>query len=77
MEFPRQEYWTGLPFPYPGDLSDPGIQPASPTMAGRFITTEPPGSPRYSVPQKHPHPKPPKRTLLELESLQLYWACLM
>ena len=45
MEFPRQEYWTGLPFPSPGDLPDRGIEPASPAPEGRFITSEPPGSP--------------------------------
>jgi len=41
MEFPRQEYWSGLPFPSPGDLTDPDIQPTSPALAGRFFTTEP------------------------------------
>ena len=44
MEFPRQEYWSGLPFPSPGDLSKPGIEPVSltsPALAGRFFTTEP------------------------------------
>ena len=45
MGFPRQEYWSGLPFPPPVDLSHPGIQPVSPTLAGRFFTTEPPGKP--------------------------------
>ena len=46
MGFPRQGYWSGLPFPSPGDLSGPGIEPASPALAGRFFTTEPPaGSP--------------------------------
>ena len=30
--FPRQEYWSGLPFPFPGDLSDPGVEPASPAL---------------------------------------------
>jgi len=34
MGFPRQEYWNGLPFPPPGDLPDPGIEPASPVLAG-------------------------------------------
>ena len=48
--FPRQEYWSGLPFPSPGDLPDPGIEPVSPALAGRFFTTEPPGKPvRYTV----------------------------
>ena len=45
MEFSRQEYWSGLLFPIPGDLPDPGIEPASPVspaLAGRFFTTEPP-----------------------------------
>ena len=37
MGFSRQEYWTGLPFPSPGDLPDPGIEPESPTMAGSFF----------------------------------------
>ena len=45
MGFPRQEYWSGLPFPSPGDLSDPGIKSMSPALAGRFFTTEPPGKP--------------------------------
>ena len=44
MGFPRQEYWSGLPFPSQGDLSDPGIEPtssAAPALAGRLFTTEP------------------------------------
>ena len=45
MGFPRQEYWSGLPFPSPGDLPDPGIELVSPASAGRFSTTEPPGKP--------------------------------
>ena len=42
MGFSRQEYWSGLPFPPLGDLSDPGIEPvslASPTLAGRLFTS--------------------------------------
>ena len=42
MEFPRQEYWSGLTFPSLGDLPDPGIQPTPSALAGRFFTTEPP-----------------------------------
>ena len=45
MEFLRQKHWSGLPFPAPGDLSDPGIEAVSPAFAGRFFTTEPPGKP--------------------------------
>ena len=43
MRFSRQEYWGELPFPSPGDLPDPGIEPTSPALAGGFFTTEPPG----------------------------------
>ena len=43
MGFPRQEYWSGLPFPSPGDLPDPGVKLASPEWAGGFFTTESPG----------------------------------
>ena len=44
--FSRQEYWSGLSFPSPGDLPDPGIKPTSPALAGRFFTTEPPRKPK-------------------------------
>ena len=47
MGFSRQKFWSGLPFPPPGDLPNPGIEPtspASPSLAGRFFTTEPPRS---------------------------------
>ena len=42
LGFSRQEYWSGLPFPSPGDLPDPGIEPGSLVMTGRFFTTAPP-----------------------------------
>ena len=48
MVFSRQEYWSELSFPSPGDLPDTGFKPgslASPALAGRFFTTEPPGKP--------------------------------
>ena len=45
LGFSKQEYWSGLPFPSPGYLSDPRIEPASPALAGRFFTTEPLGKP--------------------------------
>ena len=38
--FPRQEYWSGLPFLSPADLPDLGIEPVSPALAGRFFTAE-------------------------------------
>ena len=43
MGFSRQEYWSGLPFPSPGDLPDPGIEPGSPTLQADALTSEPPG----------------------------------
>ena len=45
MGFPRQEYWSGLPFPLLRDLPDPGIEPVSPALAGGFFITEPHGKP--------------------------------
>ena len=47
MGFSRQEYWSGLPFPSPGDLPNPGIEPMYPALAGGFFTTEPPGKPLF------------------------------
>ena len=43
--FSRQEHWSGLRFPPPWDISDPGIEPMSPALAGGFLPTEPPGKP--------------------------------
>ena len=45
MGFSRQEYWSGLPFPSPGDLLDPGIEPRSPTLQADVLTSAPPGKP--------------------------------
>ena len=42
MGFSRQEYWSGLPFPSPGDLPDPGIEPRSPALEADALTSEPP-----------------------------------
>ena len=43
MGFPRQEYWSVLPFPSPGDLSNPGLEPWSPALQADFLPSEPPG----------------------------------
>ena len=58
IEFSRYEYWSGLPFPTPGDLPDPWIKPASlvsPALAGGFFTTAPLGKPPKDneLSQKH------------------------
>ena len=49
MGFSRLEYWSGLPFPSPGHLLNPGIEPASPALADGFFTTEPPGKPKRDM----------------------------
>ena len=46
MEFPRQEYWSGLSFPTLEGLADPGIESMCPALAGGFFTTEPLGKPQ-------------------------------
>ena len=46
MEFSRQEYCSGLPFPPPRDLPDPGIEPGTPTLQADALLSEPPGKPQ-------------------------------
>ena len=48
MEFSRQEYWSGLSFPSPGDLPNPGIEPGSPALQADTLPSEPPGKPNTS-----------------------------
>ena len=43
MRFPRQEYWSGLPFPSPGDFPNPGIKPVSPALQADSLPSEPLG----------------------------------
>ena len=49
MGFSRQEYWSGLPFPSPGDLPNPGIEPGSPTLQADALPSEPPGKPQRQL----------------------------
>ena len=46
MGFSRQEHWSGLPFPSPGDLPDIGIEPGPPALEADTLTSEPPGKPK-------------------------------
>ena len=65
----KKEYWSGLPFPLPGDVPDPGIEPASlasPALAGRFFTTTPPG--------KHDHTETPLLLRPSPSHAQTHWA---
>ena len=48
MEFSGQEYWSGLPFPFPGDLSNPGMEPVSPEFQVDFLPSDPLGKPSLS-----------------------------
>ena len=52
MGFPKQEYWSGLLFPSPGDLHDPGIQPMFPALQANSLPTDPPGKPKTRDIQK-------------------------
>ena len=49
MEFSRQEYWSGVPFPSPGNFSNSGIEPRSPTLQVVSLPSEPPGKPRFVI----------------------------
>ena len=49
MGFPRQEYQSGLLFPFPGDLPNPGNESESPALTGGFFTTDPPGKPTFII----------------------------
>ena len=55
MGFSRQEYWSGLPFPSPGDLSNPGIEPWSPALQADALPSKPPGK-SCSIPGSGRHP---------------------
>ena len=76
--FSRQEYWSGLPFPSPGDLPDPGIKPASPLspeLAGGFLTIELPGKPSdpHSLTQKWDR-KPVFNKIMEMKESLRTWS---
>ena len=49
MGFPTQDYWSGLPFPSPGNLPNPGIKLVSPVLAGKFFITEPPEKSQFPI----------------------------
>ena len=53
MEFSRQEYWSGLPFPSPGDLPDPGIEPGSPALQADALPSESSGKSRILIALKY------------------------
>ena len=65
MGFSRQEYWSGLPFPSPGDLPHPGIKPRSPALRADALTSEPPG--------KKAHPKLVPVARKEAKGQSVWW----
>ena len=67
MGFSRQEYWSQLPFPFPGDFPDREIKLMSPTLAGRFCTPEPPGKPWATSTSPHLRGQP--------HLSRYYWFC--
>ena len=66
MGFSRQEYWIGLPFPSPGDLPNPGIEPSSPALQADALTSEPPGNPAINASATLNKPPAPHYLLLYL-----------
>ena len=79
IEFSRQEHWSELPFPTPGDLPDPGIKPWSPAssaLAGGFFTTEPPR--KYELIQwynSHKVSRDIEETISQLNQIDTYRIC--
>ena len=72
-EFSRQEYWKGLSLPPPGDLPDPGIEPMSPALAGRFLTTVPSGKLLWEEVKHFQWECAGKHTLRDSGFLRLWW----
>ena len=67
--FSRQESWSGLPFPSPGDLSNPGIEPRSPALWAGTLLSKPPGKPMIL---EHPPPQTHKKSLSLFPLLTIY-----
>ena len=68
MEFSRQEYWSGFPFPSPGDLPGPGIEPGSPTLQADALLCEPPGKPEELYKKDHNDPDNHDGVITHLET---------
>ena len=68
MEFSRQENWSKLPFPFPGDLPNPGIKPGSLALQADYLPSEPPGKPRSSSYD------PKNKSKKQLDSLRVYFS---
>ena len=77
MEFSRQEYWSGLPCPSPGDLSNPEIKSGSPALQADSLPSEPPRKPRHSRLKYKIYASPRiKNSWTEIKSSLLIWSIL-
>ena len=65
----RQEYWSGLPFPSPGNLPDSGIEPESPTLKADALTSEPPGKLKKNQNQNQKQKQKQKRNTTEAHNI--------
>ena len=74
MEFSRQDYWSGLPFPSPGDLPDLGIEPRSPTLQTDSLPSDPPGNPYWAWP--HSFEQDPVSPSVSLSNQEVPISCL-
>ena len=75
MRFSRQEYWSGLPLPSPGDLPDPGIKPRYPALQADALSSEPPRKPNQRSNCQHPLNHRKSKRAPEKHLLLLYWLC--
>ena len=73
MGFSRQEYWSGLPFPSPGDLPDPGIETRSPAFQADALTSEPPGKPKVRLDTIKLLEENIGRTLFDMNHSNTFW----
>ena len=71
MRFSRQGYWSGLPFPSPRDLPDPGIEPRSPALQADPLPSEPPVKPHINIIKTKFH-KPSAKVILNGEKLKAF-----
>ena len=74
MEFFRQEYWSGLPFPSPGDLPNPGVKLRSPVLQADTLPSEPPGKPKFLL--QHQELIPSSQRLYRFLNFVLYFRVL-
>ena len=71
MGFSRQEYWSGLPFPFPGDLPNPGIKPGSPALQTDPLPSKPLGNPYLSI-VRTIYDKPTANIILNSENMKAF-----